>query len=106
MREIDIALRKGATEREVVNAVDVACREAGLAQVSKGSPGKYPGGVHWHYKLGEQPGTLEITYWPKAQRAWFALRANRYAPWMDALIPQLKIDIERWLIANPRQVNA
>jgi len=106
MREIDIALRQSATDKEVVNAVDVACREAGMTQVSKGSLGKYPDCVHWHYKLGKQRGTLEITYWPKTQRAWFALRANRYALWMDNVVPQLKIDIERWLIANPREVHA
>lgn len=106
MREIDIALRNDATQQEIVSAIDVACREAGLTQVSKGSLGKYPGCVHWHYKLAEQPGTLEITYWPRAKRAWFALRANRYAPWMDTLVPQLKLDIERWLIANRGEVHA
>lgn len=106
MREIDIALRKGASDREIISAIDVACREAGLTQVSKGSLGKFPGCVHWHYKLAEQPGTLEITYWPKTQRAWFALRANRHAPWMDSIVPQLKLDIERWLVANRREVQA
>ncbi len=106
MREIDIALRNGAADQEIVNAVDAACREAGLTLATKGSLGKYPGCMHWHYKFGEQRGTLEITYWPKAKRAWFALRANRYSPWMDSIVPQLKIDIERWLIANPREVHA
>lgn len=106
MREVSITLRKGPTDRDVVRAVDVACREAGLTLVSKGSLAKYAGCTHWHYKLGAESGTLEITYWPKGSRAWFALRANRYAAWMDALVPQLKLDIERWLIANPKKVAA
>lgn len=106
MREIDIRLRKGATEQEIVNAINVACREAGLTQVSKGNLAKYPGCVHWHYKLAEQPGTLEITFWPQTKRAWFALRINRHAPWMDSVVPQLKIDVERWLIAKPGEVHA
>ncbi len=106
MREIDIALRKGATGREIIRAIDVASREAGLTIVSKGSLGKYPGCTHWHLKLKSQPGTLEITYWAKTKRAWFALRTNRYAPWMGSVVPQLKIDIERGLIVSPREVRA
>jgi hypothetical protein len=106
MREIDIAMRKGALDQEIVKAIDLVCREAGLTQMSKGSLRKYPGCVHWHYKLGDQTGTLEITFWPEGRRAWFALRPNRFGAWMDALVPQLKADIERWLIANPSEVRA
>lgn len=106
MREIEIHLPKGTSEQEVANAVDAACREAGLTTVSKGSLVKFPGCKHWHFKLGEQPGTLELTYWPKEQRLWFSLRANRYAHWMVAAVPKLKIDIERWLFVNLREVHA
>ena len=106
MREVAINLPAGAADKDVVYAIDAASREVGLRQVSKGSLGKYPGSVHWHYKSGDQPGTLEITYWPKQGRAWFALRANRRAPWMDAAVPQLKLNIERWLISTRSQVRA
>ncbi|MEX1071419.1 MAG: hypothetical protein WEC37_02235 [Anaerolineales bacterium] len=106
MKEFEITLPSRATDAEIILAVDTAARELGLTQVSKGSLGLYPGSTHWHYKLGSQSGTLEITFWPKERRAWFALRANRYARWMDAVVPQLKTDIERWLIANPSEVRA
>jgi hypothetical protein len=106
MGELDIKLPRGAEDKDIISAVDAAARELGLTQVSKGSLGLYPGSTHWHYKLGGQTGTLEITFWPKEQRAWFALRANRYAKWMDEVVPQLKTDIERWLIANPSEVRA
>lgn len=106
MRELDIKIHPGAEDKDIISAVDAAARELGLTQVSKGSLGLYPGSTHWHYKLGSQTGTLEITFWPKEQRAWFALRANRYARWMDSIVPQLKIDIEGWLIANPSKVHA
>lgn len=106
MRELHIKLPRDAEDKDIISAIDAAARELGLTQVSKGSLGLYPGSTHWHYKLGSQAGTLEITFWPKEQRAWFALRANRYARWMDALVPQLKLDIERWLIANPGKVRA
>jgi hypothetical protein len=106
MRELDIKLPRNAADKDIVSAVDAAARELGLTQVSKGSLGLYPGSTHWHYKLGSQTGTLEITFWPKEQSAWFALRANRYARWMDAIVPQLKSDVERRLIANPSKVRA
>lgn len=106
MREVEIALRSGLAESEIVRAIDVAARETGLTLVSKGSLGKYAGCTHWHYKLGNETGTLEITYWPSAARAWFSLRANRYALWMESLVPQLKQDIERWLQTAPRTVHA
>jgi hypothetical protein len=106
MQEIKVALPAGRDDAEIIGAVDLACRDAGLTQVSKGSLSKYPGCVHWHYKLGSQLGTLEITYWPQEERLWFALRANRYGAWMDALVPQLKREIERWLVAKPSKVRA
>lgn len=106
MRKIDIALRDKALDQEIVAAIEVVCRAAGLTQVSKGSLGKYLGCVHWHYKLGFQRGTLEITFWPKERRAWFGLRLNRFGQWMDALVPQLKAGIEMRLIANPSEVRA
>jgi hypothetical protein len=106
MRELDIKLPRNAENMDIISAIDAAARELGLTQVSKGNLGLYPGSTHWHYKLGSQTGTLEITFWPKEQRAWFALRANRYARWMDGLVPQLKTDIERWLIANQSKVRA
>jgi hypothetical protein len=106
MGELDIKLPRSAEDKDVISAVDAAARELGLTQVSKGSLGLYPGSTHWHYKLGSQTGTLEITFWPKEQRAWFALRANRYARWMDAVVPQLKTDIERWMVAKPSKVRA
>ena len=106
MQEVDIAISKGASDKDVINAIDLACREFGLSPISKGSLSKYPGCTHWHYKLDSQPGTLELTYWPTAKRAWFSLREDRRAPWMDALLPQLKEDIERWLIATRSELRA
>jgi hypothetical protein len=106
MRELTIKLPPHSDERQIVQAIDMAARELGLKTVSKGSLGLYPGCTHWHFKLSEQTGTIEITYWPSEARAWFALRANRYAKWMDEVVPQLKADIERWLVAKPSKMRA
>jgi len=106
MREIELIIPASRSDATIIHAIDYACREFGLSPISKGSLSKYPGCTHWHYKLDSQPGTLELTYWPKAERAWFSLRDNRRAPWMDALLPQLKEDIERWLIATRSELRA
>ena len=56
----------------------------------KGTLKKYPGCIHWHLKLtSESKGTLELTYWPSAQRIMFKVNASRSAEWIAVTVPRL-----------------
>ncbi|MGH8102996.1 MAG: hypothetical protein ACREJQ_00570 [bacterium] len=94
MLEIDIQLSYGAVTRNVVRAVEQSCVAAGLTRHSRGALAKYPGCIHLHYRKGREPGTLEITFWPKQSRLWFKVHPRRRAPWMDFILPRLRASIE------------
>jgi hypothetical protein len=49
----------------------------------------YPGATHWHIRWPGARGTLELTYWPRAGRLWFAVHANRRAEWIAPAIDDL-----------------
>ncbi len=85
MTEIPITLPTGTprTDAEVAEAVEWAVAAEGLHVHSRGSLGKYPGCIHWHCRVGGQPGTLEITWWPREQRLWLAVHSNRTAAWIE-----------------------
>lgn len=51
----------------------------------------HPGSVHWHLRRPQQKGTLEVTWLPDKSRAWFAVHANRQAPWIEDAIVHLLV---------------
>jgi hypothetical protein len=50
---------------------------------------KFPGCVHWHLKLGREPGTLEVTFWPDAGRLWFTVHERRGGRWIEGKMKEL-----------------
>src|SRR5262245_16202492 len=53
----------------------------------------YPGATHWHIRRPGAKGTLELTYWPREGRLWFAIHANRRAEWIAPAIGDLRARI-------------
>ena len=47
----------------------------------------YPGSRHWHLRRADLPGVLEVTYWPKRNRLWVSVRANRDGGWARQACP-------------------
>ena len=95
MTEIDIDMPDRDDPPRAIARVERVMRDAGLRQVSRGTLKSYAGSTHWHYKRGDEPGTLEITLHPSKQRVWFKVQVGRRAPWIDELIPQLKAELEK-----------
>ena len=91
MREIEIQLT-GSTEA-IWQTIEQMCLDEGLTLTLKGTLARYPGCIHWHFKHGKLPGTLELTFWEK--RLWFKISAGREGVWMDALVEKLKAQMER-----------
>lgn len=59
------------------------CLEHGLVIRSKGTLGKYPGSVHWHFEKPSTKGILEATYWNG--RLWLQVRSNRQGDWTTSI---------------------
>ncbi|MGQ0603673.1 MAG: hypothetical protein ACT4QE_18485 [Anaerolineales bacterium] len=95
MTEILIPLPPDLSHAQIEYVIEQACAAAGLRLTLKGMLKQYPGCIHWHFKLGEEPGTLEITYWPREQRAWFKVARGRSGDWIAPLLPRLKRAIRR-----------
>ncbi|MGA2229927.1 MAG: hypothetical protein ABSH22_03285 [Tepidisphaeraceae bacterium] len=89
----------------ILHAIDMAAIEIGLSVTLRAELKSFPGSTHWHVKQGRQPGTLEITWWPKERKMWIKVQAGRTAPWIDEIAPRLKRKIESHLRRADRQKN-
>ena len=74
---------------------------AGLSMTLKGTLVKYPGCTHWHWKHGQERGTLEITCWPAQQRLWYKVQAGREGDWISDTVRRLQSALESGLIFKP-----
>lgn len=84
---------------DIASVVEGSCDHMGLRQTMKGTLGKYPGCVHWHYKLPGQSGTLEVTAWPAERKLWITVQDRRRAAWIDESLPGLKGEMKQRLAA-------
>ena len=95
MLEVELRVPGGVTA--VPEVVERMCALDGLTLTLKGALVKYPGSVHWHFKKGKQPGTLELTWWPPQKRLWFKVAQGRRATWIDETLAGLQVKIEQAL---------
>lgn len=94
MRQVDFQLPKHAAPVSVEQAVEKVCAANGLTIAMKGALSKYPGSIHWHFKRGKAPGTLELTFVGTKSQLWASVQAGREAPWIDEVLARIKSDIE------------
>lgn len=87
---VEVALPVPAKWEKVETQVESACQQLGLTPTLKSTLKAYPGSIHWHYKLARQPGTLEITWWPKHERLWAKVARSRSAAWMPPMLLELQ----------------
>lgn len=97
MRQIEIPLTSSA-DGDIERAIDESIADAGLRVTLRGSLRQYAGCIHWHVKRGDEPGTLEITFWPREHRAWFSIQDGRTADWIDDALMNLASALQRRLI--------
>ena len=63
MIEVELQIPANVSSEHVVEVVEQTCISHALTCGRKGTLAGYPGCIHWHFKLGTQKGTLEITWW-------------------------------------------
>ena len=94
MIEVELQIPANASSEHVVEVVEQVCISHGLTCTQKGTLASYMGCTHWHFKLGKQKGTLEITWWETKNRLWFKVSKGRTGDWMEQSITTLKKKIE------------
>ena len=86
--------------RKAERCIEAVCARHGLHAAMKASLAAFPGSIHWHYKNPKEKGTLELTLFPRDRRIWAQVHTGRAAPWIEAVLPKVRRDIERDLRAN------
>jgi len=97
LQELEFRVPKACDLAAAEKLIERACAARGLRSAMKGSLAAYPGCVHWHYKSGDQKGTLELTFYPKERRIWAQVQDGRRAPWIDLELPLVRKAIESQL---------
>jgi hypothetical protein len=98
MIEVELQISADPKSDSVVKVVEQVCTANNLICALKGILASYPGCTHWHFKMGKQKGTLEITWWESEKRLWFKVAKGRTGDWMDEALPKLKMQIESFFI--------
>jgi len=89
MKNVPFELPHGIEPTTLVQTIDDAIRSVGLMTTMRNTLRKYPGCVHWNLANGSQPGAIELTYWPKEDRAWFTFADGPRPGWTGAKIEEL-----------------
>ena len=89
MREIEVPLPLHSPRAAVEQTVERLCGDMGLRISLRGTHTSHPGSLHWHLKRGDERGTLEITFEPRAPRLWLSVHSNREAGWIDEMLQSL-----------------
>ena len=93
MREIELALPAVwlSDAGLLADRLEAECLSQPLRITLKSTLKSFSGCTHWHFKHIEtkQAGTLELTWWPARQRAWFKIAAGRAGAWQMPVMAAL-----------------
>jgi hypothetical protein len=99
MRLHDVNLPPGMTAADAARLVESAAEAEGLRIKLRTTLAQHPGSIHWHYKRGREPGTLEMTLLQRERCIRLAVQAGRIGPWtaeaMERLITTLETAVGR-----------
>lgn len=87
---VNIEIPENADGSVLIDALERVCVAHHLTCTLKGTLARYPGSVHWHFKKGNQKGTLEITWWKSKNRLWFKVAEGRTGKWIEESMLQIK----------------
>ena len=101
MKQINIDVPSGADLTDLDLDIERAAEAAGLRVGLRGGLAQYPGAVHWHFRRDGEPGTLELTWWPREMQLWMSVHDNRDGAWIAPRVDALKSTLNARL-AKPR----
>jgi hypothetical protein len=106
MQQVEFTVPKTCDLATAVEKIEQVCAAQGLTMSMKTSQAAFPGSTHWHYKNKKLKGTLELTLYIPARRVWANVQSGRKAPWIDALLPVVQLEVESALLPGPWRLAA
>lgn len=97
MIEVELQIPANVSSEHVIEVVEKVCVSHHLICARKGTLASYLDSTHWHFKMGKQKGTLEITWWEAKNRLWLKVAKGRMGNWMTENITALQKKIENAL---------
>jgi hypothetical protein len=73
-------------EERIIKEIEEIINQFQLEITQKSTLSTLKGCIHYHLKLGENSGVLELTYWPPKKRLWVEIHKNRRAEWNQTMI--------------------
>ncbi|HUK83324.1 MAG TPA: hypothetical protein VLZ12_11915 [Verrucomicrobiae bacterium] len=98
MKQYELTIHPNADLVCAGKIIEACCAVEGLRVSLRSSLKRFPGSKHWHFKLGDNPGTLEITLWQR--RLWCSVRKGRTGPWIDRVQRKVCRSVEAQLTAR------
>jgi len=91
-----ISIPHDTSSSDIVTAIAFSVAKAELVITLQTTLNKHPGCLHWHLKRPEVWGTLEVTFVPSDQRAWFSVQSSRNASWISHAMHEMKQFVAQW----------
>jgi hypothetical protein len=90
----DVDLPAGIPFADVARLVESMAESEGLRITLRGTLAQHPGSLHWHFKRGREPGTLEVTLLQRERCIRLAVQAGRGGPWTEQVMEHLSGTLE------------
>ena len=92
----EIALPPRMPLADAARRIETDADALGLRVTLRGTLAQHPGCIHWHFKQGKAPGTLEITLLNRQRRILMTVQSGRQGPWTAAAQEQLWQAFSAW----------
>ncbi len=89
---VPLAIPSHLATDTVPAAIEAALARHRLIIVFRTTLKQYLGSYHWHARCPDETGTVELTWYPAEQRAWFHLRKGRTKPWVKELTQTFRVE--------------
>jgi len=96
----DVDLPTGIAFADAARLVESRADAEGLRITLRGTLAQHPGSLHWHFKRGREPGTLEVTLLQSERCIRLAVHAGRVGPWTASVLERLASALEAALKAR------
>jgi len=97
MKTWEIEVRRPWDDRAIAEMVERAAASQRLTISLRAGLQKYPGCIHWHFKMNGKSGTIEATMWPSRQRVWLSVQTGRNAEWIKEAVGLMINDLHQTL---------
>ena len=106
MRNVEVDVPTDYDLDAVEKVIETLCTREGLSRKTKRTLRSHPGCAHWHYRMGRETGTLEITISPEESKIFFSVHDNRKGSWTYEYADRLAMATRRALAPHRKRITS